>query len=134
MAHNALAGPVVLMVPAAEAFLRIVRATVATYASILGFSVDRIDDLRIAADELSYALVVLGKGTTVTVELRSDQHRLTVHGSCPAGQHPRRWEDDDRFTLSRQILSVVAPGYELRTEDQLLHFEVTQRRGVSTAR
>ncbi|MEA2901123.1 MAG: serine/threonine-protein kinase RsbW [Actinomycetota bacterium] len=61
-------GEVRLEVPASPEFLRITRIMVAGVASRLGFTLDDVEDLRIAIDELCFALV--GKGRTGTVALR----------------------------------------------------------------
>ncbi len=61
-------GEVRLEVPASPEFLRITRIMVAGVASRLGFTLDEVEDLRIAIDELCFALV--GKGRTGSVALR----------------------------------------------------------------
>jgi serine/threonine-protein kinase RsbW len=63
-----VSGEVRLEVPASPEFLRVTRIMVAGVASRLGFTLDEVEDLRIAIDELCFALV--GKGRTGTLSLR----------------------------------------------------------------
>ncbi len=74
-------GEVRLEVPASPEFLRITRIMVAGVASRLGFTLDEVEDLRIAIDELCFALV--GKGRLGTVELRYEMlaDGLAVEGT-----------------------------------------------------
>src|SRR5947209_9849614 len=57
-----------LAVPATPEFLRLARVTAAGLASRLGFTFDDVDDLRLAIDELCFALIG-SKGRTGTVQL-----------------------------------------------------------------
>src|SRR3954462_13050383 len=58
-----------LAVPATAEFLRLARVTAAGLASRLGFTFDEVDDLRLAIDELCFALIG-AKGRQGTVQLR----------------------------------------------------------------
>src|SRR5947209_16877928 len=58
-----------LAVPATPEFLRLARVTAAGLASRLGFTFDEVDDLRLAIDELCFALIG-AKGRQGTVQLR----------------------------------------------------------------
>src|SRR5256885_16875050 len=59
-----------LAVPATPEFLRLARLTVAGVASRMGFTYDEVEDLRIAIDELCFALVGTA-GPGGDIELRS---------------------------------------------------------------
>jgi anti-sigma regulatory factor (Ser/Thr protein kinase) len=58
-----------LAMPADPEFLRLARVTAMGIASRLGFTFDEIEDLRIAIDELCFALIG-NRGRRGTVELR----------------------------------------------------------------
>jgi serine/threonine-protein kinase RsbW len=58
-----------LAVPATAEFLRLARVTAAGLASRLGFTFDEVDDLRLAIDELCFALIG-ARGRQGTVQLR----------------------------------------------------------------
>ncbi|MGH9064753.1 MAG: ATP-binding protein [Acidimicrobiales bacterium] len=58
-----------LILPAAPEYLRLARITASGLASRLGFSYDEVDDLRLALDELCFALVG-ADGRAGTLELR----------------------------------------------------------------
>lgn len=58
-----------LAVPATPEFLRLARLTASGVASRLGFTFDEVEDLRLALDELCFALIGPG-GQAGLVELR----------------------------------------------------------------
>lgn len=63
-----VSGEVRLEVPASPEYIRVTRIMVAGVASRLGFTLDEVEDLRIAIDELCFTLV--GKGREGTLSLR----------------------------------------------------------------
>ncbi len=79
-----------LTMPARPEFLRLARVTVAGLASRLGFSWDEIEDLRLAIDELCFAIV----GTealpgSLVVRYRLSEHALEVEGFLGDGPSSR---------------------------------------------
>lgn len=58
-----------LTVPAIPEFLRLARVTAAGLAGRLGFTYDQVEDLRLAIDELCFALIG-SKGRLGTISLR----------------------------------------------------------------
>lgn len=60
MKHPGLPTAVSIEVPVDPAFVSIVRATAAAVASRVGYSIEEIDDLRIAVDEASALLLAVG--------------------------------------------------------------------------
>ena len=108
-------GEVRLEVPASPEFLRITRIMVAGVASRLGFTLDEVEDLRIAIDELCFALV--GKGRIGTIALRYEMldDGLAVEGTG-------RFEDDGASeprlsAMSKQILGAMVDEVTLGTSD-----------------
>ena len=89
------------------------RIMAAGVASRLGFSFDEVEDLRIAIDELCFALVGQGRPGTVTLRYRMTEEGLAVEGSGrfvgDAGREPTL------SALSRQILAAVVDDCELLT-------------------
>jgi serine/threonine-protein kinase RsbW len=96
-----------LEVPASPEFLRLARITAAGVATRVGFNYDEVEDLRIAIDELCFALV--GKrGRQGTLSLR---YRLLADGVEVEGEG--RFGDGNiqvpgLSDLSKQILSAVS--------------------------
>ena len=107
-----------LIVPPKAVYVRTVRLAVGGLASVVGFDVEAIDDLRIAVDELWSVLLDLGQGEITLLATVGDQH-LGVRGNAAAEAHPADVESD-RLEFSRAILSVVADQYELTIIDGIV--------------
>ncbi len=104
---------VTLTIPADVRFFRPVRLAVGGLATLVGFDVEAIDDLRIGVDELCAALVESGDGGDLHIDVVADIGRtLRIDGSTSRGPIE---VDVDRFRFSTQILSVVSDdyGYEI---------------------
>ena len=82
-----------IRIPAAGAYLALLRTAVAGLAARLDFTLDDIDDLRIAVDEAS-ALVLTQLSAydqlECTVTLSSDAITVAVSGAAEHAQPPRR--------------------------------------------
>ena len=112
---------VVLRLPAAGAYLSVLRTATASLASRLDFTIDDIEDLRIAVDEACAMLLVQavpGADLECTFELTADAIRVDVSVLTLDGREPSRdtfaWtvltalagevdsslDADDRVTLS----------------------------------
>ncbi|HJV09614.1 MAG TPA: hypothetical protein VJ653_08025 [Acidimicrobiales bacterium] len=119
-------GEVRLEVPAAPEFLRISRIMAAGVASRVGFTLDEVEDLRIAIDEVCFSMVG-ARGRTGTIALRymlaSDQ--LAVEGtgrfSDGLGNEP------NVSALSKQILAAVVDECELSAGEEGPQFRLVKR-------
>ncbi|MDY7104307.1 MAG: hypothetical protein S0880_24240 [Actinomycetota bacterium] len=78
------AGIVTLQLPASTAYLRLVRLSVAGVAGEHGFSVDEIDDLRIAIDEVCSLLLDGGGGPRIDLRFEPGSDGLVIEASRPA--------------------------------------------------
>jgi hypothetical protein len=126
---NDVAGEEVrLTMPATPQLLRVARLTAAGLASRLGFSFDEIEDVKIAVDELCFALVgSKGRAGTLTViyhlsddELRIDgEGRFSGNGTEPA---PAPSE------LSAQILAAVVDEHGVSRDGDCTRFHLVKRR------
>lgn len=87
---------------------RVVRAAAGSSASMLGFSVDGVDDVRLLADELFNCLVETS-ADRAWCEIAFGRHelRLSVSGQ-PLGAASAETVD-----VLDMIARVIAPGYEL---------------------
>jgi serine/threonine-protein kinase RsbW len=84
---------VVLRLPAAGAYLSVLRTATASLASRLDFTIDDIEDLRIAVDEACAMLLtqaVPGADLECTFELTADAIRIDVSVLTLDGQEPSR--------------------------------------------
>jgi len=118
-------GEVRLSMPAVPELIRLARLTAAGLAARLAFSLDDVEDVKIAIDELCHLLVSAagGKGTlTLTYRLVGDS--LVVEGAAEAdsGTEPRPNE------LSALILAAVADEHEVSHRDGSLHFSFIKAR------
>ncbi len=115
-----------LTMPATPHLMRVARLTAAGLASRLGFSLDEVEDLKIAVDELCYAMVgTRGREGTLTLVYRMTADTLEIEGSS---------DYDDRSTgsaaseLSALILAAVVDEHELVDSDSTLRFRLKKRR------
>jgi len=106
---------VTLIVPADVRYFRSVRLAVGGLATLVGFDVDAMEDLRIGVDELCAALIEAGNEQDLRLDIQAEPGELLrIEGTTAAGDAP---VDEDRFAFSRQILSVVADDYGYAVED-----------------
>lgn len=120
-------GEVRLEVPAAPEFLRISRIMAAGVATRVGFTLDEVEDLRIAIDELCFALVGgRGRAGTITLRYLLDGDQLAVEGT---GRFTDRPEAEPVLSaLSRQILAAVVDECELAAGTEGPTFRLVKRR------
>lgn len=116
-----------LVIPGDPRFLRVARMAAASVATVGGFDVDAVDDVRIAVDELCSLLLDHGHGD-LALRFSVTESGLVVNGRC----HARTGlPDDGRSTLAHQILAVVADRYELAVVDGDLAFVMEKRNGAA---
>lgn len=105
-----------LTVPATTEFLRLARITATGLASRLGFTYDEVEDLRLAIDELCFALIG-SKGRVGTVALR---YAVASEGLEVVGTG--LFEDDTTSgptlnEFSQQILGALVDEYGVQRDD-----------------
>ena len=103
-----------LVVPATPEFLRLARVTATGLASRLGFTYDDVEDLRLAIDELCFALIgSKGKDGTVTLRYAMPDDALEIEGvGSFAGGSPGNGAPV-LSDLSKQILGALVDEYEV---------------------
>ena len=105
-------GEVRLEVPASPEFFRIARIMVAGVASRVGFTLDEVEDLRIAIDELCFALIGRGgRPGTLSVHYEVGVDDLTVRGTGHFGDG--EVGAPALSALSEQILGAVVDECEV---------------------
>ncbi len=122
-------GEVRLDVPASPEFLRVARMMAAGVASRLGFTLEEVDDLRIAIDELCFSLVGRnGRPGTITLRYIMDADALVVEG---AGHFADRANEEPRLSpLSLQILKAVTDECQVDAGEDGPIFRLLKRRGT----
>ena len=115
-----------LAVPATPEFVRLARVTAAGLASRLGFTFDDVDDLRLAIDELCFALIG-SRGRTGTVQLRYlvQGNGLEVIG---AGHFIDDGPSPKLNDFSGQILDALVDEHDLAANGGVPEFRLVKRR------
>jgi serine/threonine-protein kinase RsbW len=119
-------GEVRLEVPAAPEFLRISRIMAAGVASRVGFTLDEVEDLRIAIDEVCFSMVgARGRSGTISLRYLLDTDQLVVEGTSQfsdgLGNEP------NVSALSKQILAAVVDECELSAGEEGPQFRLVKR-------
>jgi len=119
-------GEVRLEVPAAPEYLRISRIMAAGVASRVGFTLDEVEDLRIAIDEVCFSLVgAKGRAGTISLRYLLDDDQLAVEG---VGRFTDGLGNDPIVSaLSDQILAAVVDECELSTGEEGPTFRLVKR-------
>lgn len=109
--------PVTISIPADPAYINVLRGTVANIATRSAFTLEEIEDLRIAVSEAATLLLPLSD--VITCSLQSDDDEVTVVCSCVAENTPRRDFDDLPWVLLEALVddvstSVTETGVEIR--------------------
>ena len=119
-------GEVRLEVPAAPEFLRISRIMAAGVASRVGFTLDEVEDLRIAIDEVCFSMVgARGRAGTIALRYLLDTNQLVVEG---AGRFSDGQGNEPVVSaLSKQILAAVVDECELSAGEEGPQFRLVKR-------
>lgn len=126
-ADRAATHTVKLELPCDPQYVRVARLAAAGVAVPAGFSVDDVEDLTIAVDELSSTLVEAGRpdGEVVLVLTVADGS-IAVEGHTTLSGPYR--VNRDRPRLSREILTAVAHEHEVHDRAGVLRFRLLCRR------
>ena len=120
-----LAGRVELSLPPDSRYMRLARLMASGVATTCGLPLEEVEDFRIAVDELCATLIELGDGEAVRLAFELGPDTLMVVGttSTSAGEKI----DEERLSLSRQILDVVTDGHELTQDGDRVSFRARKR-------
>ena len=114
-----------IKIPASPAYLQVVRLIASGLASRLGFTIDDIEDLKIAVDELSaYLTGAQGREGTLDIAFVIDGDRIDITGAgtFTAGIKVRT----ELTQFSRQILDTVADSSSLHQDDGVPTFTLSK--------
>jgi serine/threonine-protein kinase RsbW len=115
-----------LTMPATPQLLRVARLTAAGLAGRLGFSVDEIEDVKIAVDELCFALVgSKGRDGNLTLTYRLGERELAIHGEGTFGDGDHAPAPSE---LSAQILAAVVDDHDISRDGETMRFRLVKRR------
>ncbi|MDP9074872.1 MAG: hypothetical protein M3N98_12010 [Actinomycetota bacterium] len=121
-----LADEVRLEVPAMPEFLRLARLTASGLGSRLGFTVDQVEDLKLAIDELCFGLTgPNGRPGSVAVRFRLRPGALEVSGD---GLFEDEQVTPEQSELSKLILDALVDEHELSAGSRAPSFRMVKRR------
>jgi len=114
--------------PAAGAYLSVLRTATAGLAARLDFTLDEIEDLRIAVDEACAILLqqaVPGSVLSCVFELIGESLRVTVSAPTTDGRAP------ERDTFAWTVLSALAGEVDSQvSEDRTVSISLRKQRGT----
>ena len=116
---------VVLSFPGRPDYLRLARLAAADTGARAGFSIEDLENLRIAVDELSYAIMGEGGADEVTLRYSCSDGYVEVEGACVSAQADRALELSD---LARAIVGAIADEHVVGIEDGMRRFRFVIRR------
>ena len=116
-----------LTLPSAPEFLRLARVTASGLASRMGFTVDEVEDLRLAIDELCFALTGSPPPSgTVELSYRLEANGLQVEG---VGRFNGGVSLPLTLTdLSERILDALVDEHELLADNGVPRFRLVKNR------
>ncbi len=115
-----------LTIPGSAEFLRLARLAVADAGSRVGFSFEEIDDLRIAVDELCFALANGEPEVRLNLKYQVGENMLTVEGHCDRDGAAPVLSD-----LAEAILTAVVDEYHLGNAGEGVEFQFAKALAVS---
>ncbi|MDQ4095310.1 MAG: hypothetical protein M3174_03780 [Actinomycetota bacterium] len=105
-----------ITIPASPQFLGVLRLVAAGLAARLMFTIDDIEDLKIAVDELSaYITGSQGRDGTLSVDFTVDRDRIEIAGRAELA--PGNKVRTDLTEFSQMILDTVADSASLEQRD-----------------
>lgn len=108
-----------LTIPAEPDFLRLARLTAADIGSRVGLTFEEIDDLRIAVDELCFAVVDGLHGQALDLSFRLDDHGIAVEGTCAVGPDAPTVRPSE---LASTIVAAVVDEFGVASDDATRRF------------
>jgi serine/threonine-protein kinase RsbW len=115
-------------IPASPEYVQVVRLIAAGLAARLGFTLDDIEDLKIAVDELTaYFTGTRGREGRLEITFSIDDDSISIRGEARF-EAPGTKVRSELTQLSRQILETVADSASLQSSNGLPAFELTKRK------
>ena len=122
---------VVLVVPADGSYLAVLRTATAGLAARLQFTLDEIEDLRIAVDEACAILLAIAPmQTEVTSEFAVTDAALSIEVSVPVAAHANLPSGN---SFSWQVLTALAGEVAAKTDGERAAIRLIKRRSLPPA-
>jgi hypothetical protein len=117
-------GPVEIRVPPDPSLSRVLRLAASGLASLAGFSVDEIEDVKIAVSELLIALIEHGNGKPIDVTIQVDAASMRLEGRTVVEEFDLQHPD---LVLCRTVLAEVCSDHVIDFVDQQVRISGTLR-------
>jgi serine/threonine-protein kinase RsbW len=114
-----------IKIPASPEYLQVVRLVAAGLAARLSFTLEDIEDLKIAVDELSaYITGAHGRSGTLAVSFTLRDDRIEITGT---GEYAEAYDvRTDLTEFSRMILETVTDSADLNASDGMPVFSIVK--------
>jgi anti-sigma regulatory factor (Ser/Thr protein kinase) len=120
-----LSGPVDLRVPAEPAMSRVLRLAASGVASLCGYSVEEIEDIKIAVSEVLIALIEHGARQPVDVRFDVTGDEFRIQGSTVVRDFDITHPD---LQLCRTVLASVCAEHRIELSEHSAHITAVLRR------
>jgi hypothetical protein len=116
-------GLVTLTIPGHPVYLRLARLAAADTGARAGLSIGDLEDLRIAVDELAFALIGdEPSGAPVTFRFFAAEGLVEIEGACATNGRAT-----ELGHLARTIVDVIADEHEIRDDGESRRFRLVKR-------
>lgn len=113
-----------LIFPPRARHLRLARLLASGFAVDMGFTIDEIEDLRLAVDEACAVLVAhAAPGARLRLSIRSIDEVVCIEGRCIVGSD----DDVDLGIVARSVLDATVDKFELYESGENLAFALHKR-------
>jgi len=116
--ETALLEPVLVRLPPDLTLSRVLRLTASGVAGMAGYSVDEIDDIKIAVSEVLLALIEHGAGRPIEVEFAAERDAFVVRAHTPIDSFDT---DHPDLALCRTVLAGVCSSHGIELIDDEAH-------------
>jgi hypothetical protein len=123
-------GPISLTLPPDPALARVVRLTAGGLVAMADFTIDELEDAKIAVSEVLIALVEHGDGGPVHLDLSLDGDAFEIRGRTAAATLDLH---DPDLLLCRTVLAGVCQDHDIEVRDGTAHISATVARVPSDA-
>lgn len=123
---TSIVGPVDLRVPADPAMSKVLRLAASGVASLAGFSVEEIEEIKLAVSETMIALVEHGAGLSIDIRFVIGRDDFTVQGSTPIG--PTFDSSDADLALCRVVLDEICSSHAIEVTADKVRIGATLQR------
>lgn len=118
MTESGAIGPIEIRVPPDPSLSRVLRLAASGMASLAGFTVDEIEDIKIAVSEVLIALIEHGDGNVIDMQFAVDDRSFKLRGRTAIDSFDLQHPD---LILCRTVLAEVCGSHTIDLVDKQAH-------------